>query len=396
MVFLGSKPVNTRLRQSLAVLLFLVIIFLVNSFVSGRLVTGLWGNYVLPAFLWGLLALVVRFLLFPIRLKIRTRHRRMFCWAGLICGIATMLAVFTVGLLDGFGRSPYDHSILGIIVNLFYLSPMLVGMELSRSWLMNSLFLKRPVLGIAFIAIIYSFFGFSLRRLGLLETSLEWAKFTGSTFIPVFAENILASYLVLLAGPLPSIIYRAVLLGFQWFSPILPDLNWITQALVSTFIPAFCMTLLYQLHRSEVLRERKRDTESPVGWIVASVVSVFVVWFTVGVFSIFPTAIVTGSMSPYIEPGDIAIIQRLTPDEVELDDVLLFRTEAVRIAHRVVGLDEDERGLPVFVTRGDANEQADSDPVIAEQVVGKVVYVIPRVGWITIWMRSSNHTQAGD
>jgi signal peptidase len=383
--------ISVRTRQGIAILFFLLIMFLGNNFISGRL-TGLWGIYVLPAVFWSLLALVVWFRLGLIRSKMKARHRKMFYWAGFICGMATVLAVFAVGLLEGMGRSPYDHSFSGIVINLFYLGSMLVGMEISRAWLMNSLFAKRQVVGIVFTGIIYSLFGFSLRRLAMFETSLDMAKFVGSTFIPVISENILASYLVSLAGPLPAIIYRGVLAAFHWFSPILPDLNWITQAMVSTFVPAFCMVLVYQLHKAEVLRVRKRDSESPVGWIVASVISVLIVWFAVGVFSIFPTAIVTGSMSPAIEQGDIAIIKRITPGEVKIDDILLFQLERARIAHRVVDIKKDERGLPLFYTKGDANDRIDSDPVLAEQVVGKVIHVIPRAGWITIWWRISDHS----
>jgi len=369
---------------------------LASNLVSGRFLTGLWGNYILPAVFWGLLALIIRLRLDQVRLMVKARHRKMFCWAGLICGIATVVAVFAVGFMTGLGRSPYDHSFTGIIINLFYLCSMLAGMELSRSWLMNSLFAKRQVIGIVLTGIIYSLFGFSLRRLVMLKTFQEAAQFVGNTVIPVLSENILASYLASLAGPLPAIIYRGVLAAFHWFSPVLPDLNWIAHAMVSTFVTVFCLVLIYQLHQSEVLRVRKKDSESPMGWVVASVLSVLIVWFAIGVFSIFPTAVVSGSMSPAIEQGDIAIIKRIKPDEVELNDILLFRMEGARIAHRVVDIRKDERGLPMFVTKGDANERIDSEPVLAEQVVGKVIHVIPRAGWITIGWRSTDQFLAGN
>lgn len=394
MSFLRDNLLNARLWNGLMVLGSLVTIIIVNNF-SGRLVSGILGNYILPSLLWVLLAAAVYFWLPKGRRRVKRRHRQMFCWAALICGIAGVLTILAAGLLDGFGRSPYDQSALGIMINLFSLAFMLIGMELSRSWLINVLFSKRPGVGIAVIGIILTFFSFPLRRLVYFPTALDGVQFAGGTYLPALMENLLATYLVFLGGPLPAIIYRGTLLAFQWFSPILPDLNWITRALIGTFAPAFCMVLLYQLHRTEVLRERSRDQDSPAGWIVTSAVSVITIWFAVGVFSYFPTAIVTGSMSPDIAVGDVVIVRKVTPEEIELNDIIQFKVNHASITHRVIDYGEEE-GRPVFKTKGDANANTDVDPVFYEQITGKVVYVIPKAGWPTIWLRSPENTQPVD
>ncbi len=384
------NALEARTKYGLLGIASLVAIYLTLKFVAGRIIGGFLGNYVLPFLLWCMLALAIFYLLPKARPATRPRHRSMLNWAAFLSALAFIVAVYGVGLLEGFGISPYDQSFRGIIFNIFYLGSMLVGMELSRAWLVNYLFKKKANLGIAFTGLIFTFFAFAPGRLTSFETILDGAKFAGNTFLPALAENLLASMLAFLGGAMPAIIYRGTLLAYQWFAPVLPDLNWVIFALVGTFVPVFCMVMVYQLYQSEVLKVRSREKESPFGWIATSAISVVMIWFAVGVFNIFPNVIISGSMMPKIDIGDIVIVQKTEPDQVTVGDIIQFREieQDVRINHRVIEIRKDERGLPLFITKGDANQNPDSDPVIAEQLKGKVVYVVPKVGWITIMLRS--------
>jgi signal peptidase I len=369
----------------------LVVIYTSRNWVFGKLLSGLWGSYVLPSMLWLMLALGIFYLLPKARPATKLRHRKIFNWAALLCAVAGIGAFYAAGLLTGFGRSPYDHSIRGIIINFFYLGSMLIGMETARAWLVNYLFKKQPAKGVILTALIFTFFAFTPARLLSFETTLDGAMFAGNIFLPSLSENLLASYLAFLGGVVPALIYSGTILAVQWFAPILPDLSWLIKAVVGTFVPAFCMVLLYQLYQSEVLKVKRknRESENPAGWLAVSAISVMIIWFAVGVFSVFPNVIISGSMSPEIEVGDVILVRRIGPEEVQLGDVLMFREEYARISHRVIEIREDERGLPLFITKGDANAHPDRDPVIAENVIGKVVHVLPKIGWVTILLRSS-------
>ncbi len=384
-----SKINSSQLKNSLPVIGFLSLIYIFGNWVSGKLITGFWGSYLLPSVLWLVMAAGIYYYLPKGRPAIRGRHKALFNWAALLCAIAGIGSLYAAGLFSGLGKSPYDHSFTGILINIFYLGSTLIGMEMARAYLINNIFKKRSALGVAVTAIIFTFFAFSPGRLFTFETTLDGATFAGNIFLPTLSENLLASYLAFLGGVVPALIYRGLMLAAQWFAPILPDLSWLVKAVVGTFIPAFCMVLLHQLHQTEVLRvRRKKDTENPAGWVTVSAISVLVVWFAVGVFNIFPNVIISGSMSPEIEVGDIVLVKRILPEEVQLNDVIMFREDSVRISHRVIDVKEDERGLPLFVTKGDANNSPDSDPVIAEQLLGKVVQIVPKVGWITIMLRN--------
>ncbi len=379
---------SLKVKYALMFLVILTGLYLASNYIFGRVITGLWGNYLLPSIIWLALALSVYYLLPRPKPLTKPRQRKIFYWAGFLCAVAGLASVFAAGLLEGLGKSPYDHSLFGIIVNLFYISATLLGIEVTRNFIVNYLFAKKPVIGIALTGIIFALFSFPMRRFMAFSSAYDGAVFSGNILFPALAENFLASYLVFLGGAWPALIYRGVLMAFQRFSPILPDLGWVVKALIGTFVPAFCMVLLFQLQRSEIERVKVREKDNPIGWVVVSVLSVIMIWFSVGVFNVFPNVIITGSMSPAIEVGDIVIVERGTPWDVETGDVIQFQSDNVRVSHRVIEILEDERGLPLFITQGDANAKPDSQPVYSDQYVGKVVYVVPHIGWATIFLRS--------
>lgn len=93
-------------------------------------------------------------------------------------------------------------------------------------------------------------------------------------------------------------------------------------------------------------------------------------------------------MSPQIDKGDVVIVKREPTAAVDVGDVILFKEDNVRIAHRIVETGRDEGGQRIFWTKGDANKSRDVDPVLPEQVIGPVIYTIPKAGWVTILIRS--------
>ena len=74
-------------------------------------------------------------------------------------------------------------------------------------------------------------------------------------------------------------------------------------------------------------------------------------------------------------------------DVINEGDIIQFRKEKVTVMHRVVDIQETE-DLRFFITKGDANDEPDKDPVIPENVVGKLVLTIPKIGWASIVVKS--------
>lgn len=78
-----------------------------------------------------------------------------------------------------------------------------------------------------------------------------------------------------------------------------------------------------------------------------------------------PFAVLSPSMTPKYEVGDLVYVLPTDPEKIEVGDVLTFiaNAEGVVVTHRVVEMDR-ENGC--FYTKGDANDSRDGSPVVYE------------------------------
>lgn len=106
--------------------------------------------------------------------------------------------------------------------------------------------------------------------------------------------------------------------------------------------------------------------------------------FSLGGFKIFN--ILTGSMLPKYEVGDILISKDIAPSEIQIGDDIVYLGNSGTFAgktvtHQVISI-EDENGTYKFHTKGIANTE--EDPLVSEeQVRGKIVYKIRTLSYIS-------------
>lgn len=100
-------------------------------------------------------------------------------------------------------------------------------------------------------------------------------------------------------------------------------------------------------------------------------------------------AIRSGSMSPAIDTGSLAVTLPVNPYSIDIGDVIAYHPPSnpdTVVIHRVAGIDN---GSPLsFRTKGDANNSFDSYLLPAESVVGQVKYNIPWIGYLVGFTRS--------
>jgi signal peptidase len=125
--------------------------------------------------------------------------------------------------------------------------------------------------------------------------------------------------------------------------------------------------------------------------IVIVGVGVLVIWF--GLTLAFGTqnpfyVVASGSMIPELEIYDVLIVQGHEPfEDLEIGDIIVFNRPSDHnrvIVHRVVSIiDDDPKTLR---TQGDANPASipgTDFPITEEEYIGKVVYTLPQVGYVT-------------
>lgn len=92
--------------------------------------------------------------------------------------------------------------------------------------------------------------------------------------------------------------------------------------------------------------------------------------------------VLSDSMSPAIGAGSVVYVNDISADQIQTEDVITYRSNSAgsRVTHRVVDVVERD-GQRQFRTKGDANEEPDPDLVAPSQVVGRVSFHVPLIGY---------------
>lgn len=105
--------------------------------------------------------------------------------------------------------------------------------------------------------------------------------------------------------------------------------------------------------------------------------------------------VLSSSMSPTLQAGDVIFVTRVDPDDIEEGDIITFEppsghseASAERVTHRVVEVARRD-GEKLFRTKGDANEVPDQELVPASNVIGVVRFSVPLIGYIISFGGSS-------
>ena len=96
--------------------------------------------------------------------------------------------------------------------------------------------------------------------------------------------------------------------------------------------------------------------------------------------------IISGSMQPELEVGDIVVVKKINPNDLKKDDVISFRKGQTIITHRIVEVKKAEEKLQ-FLTKGDNNNTNDKDLVSDKEIEGIVVNKIQKLGKIVLKLR---------
>ena len=99
-------------------------------------------------------------------------------------------------------------------------------------------------------------------------------------------------------------------------------------------------------------------------------------------------AILSGSMSPSMNVGDLVVVAPQSPDDLKVGDVIVFQSPIGNslVCHRIIAITQEDGSL-VFHTKGDYNEDPDPFTLQSDSIVGKVQVCIPTMGYVVQWLR---------
>lgn len=89
----------------------------------------------------------------------------------------------------------------------------------------------------------------------------------------------------------------------------------------------------------------------------------------------------SGSMEPAIKMGSLVMVK--PADDYKIGDVITFgpvTKTKIPTSHRIYDIKINE-GSPICITKGDANDSPDTREVQKKDILGKVVFDIPYLGY---------------
>ena len=114
-------------------------------------------------------------------------------------------------------------------------------------------------------------------------------------------------------------------------------------------------------------------------------------------FSSSLAVVYSGSMAPEMPIGALAWMEPVDPAQVEVGDIIAFNPPwmepDVTVSHRVIEIIKGE--TLAFITKGDANEDPDSDVIPADNVVARVSFNLHNMGYLMLRVRKYTKGRLG-
>lgn len=314
--------------------------------------------------------------------------------AALLMAGVQIASLMLLGVLGGFGRSPYARGLLPLLGNVLATLVIILAVEMVRALLIAAWGGRHPGRSLFMSGLLMTVASLPVSLYATLNTAQDAVQTVGTRILPTFANHLLASLFSLAGGPAPALAYRGLLAVFEWASPILPDPSWIMMALVGTVVPVIGLVTITDLFSPEDdeddtgagAKAGKDKEDSGIGGLLfVGLVAVGLIWFNTGALGVQPTVLSGPSMLPTIQPGDLIITQEVPVEELVVGDIIRFYQEGRYVVHRIIEIEENGNDY-VIVTQGD-NVNAPDDPINESQYAGKVIVMIPKAGYPSLLLR---------
>ncbi len=202
-------------------------------------------------------------------------------------------------------------------------------------------------------------------------------------------SNLLYNFISVRFGAGSIIAYRLITSLYAYIIPVLPD--------VYAFFSSFCrmmapLFVYWVIDRTFVKHDEKALAKggTVLGRILGTIACIIMVGFIMVVscqFSVGAIVIGSSSMSGAIDTGDVVVMKRIGADErLREGDIVVFNRRNERIVHRLIKI-STVAGEERYYTKGDMNESEDEGYVTKSDLMGKVLFKVPAVGWPTLWLK---------
>ena len=370
---------NNKLLIILVIYLFITIFFYIKDFV-------LLINIINPLF-WSCITFYFIFNKKNIFLRCKKKDKNFIYIT--VLSIIYIIFYFYLGNYFGFVKSPYNHKISSIMDNIFIQIMPIIGIEVTRIFIITKN--KSNKFLIFFTTVLLVLLEINYKSLiNIVLNKKELFEYIYQGIIPAFINGILYTYITIKTSYISSLIFRVNIKLLNLLVPILPNLDWFVYSAFNILFPIM-MYLIYKyvLFKQRIdTRKRKQDNYYKLSYIITIILLIILVCFMVGVFKYEPITILSNSMSQIFSKGDVVIYKKINGDEIKnlpINSIIIYSKQEKNIAHRIINKVEEDNNI-LFETKGDNNNEPDSELVKIDQVKGVYVFHIKYIGYPSVWL----------
>jgi len=301
--------------------------------------------------------------------------------------LAGILPSYIMGFITGFGLNILAITPTQFIINVLYFLGYYAMLELLRYNIVEyikNLSLSHVILISLFIVILEVPFSkllmfyppFILKFISLISISIVYT---------IIASRYSFNQLL---------IVRLLTIFMTKLFPILPDMQWYIDIQITLLTSIIQLSILYLIFRYPFMNKRSFRSIN-IGKIVSkrvrlisnlgtALVIVLVLLFSISLFLGYRFLVISSSsMTPTLKVGDLVITEQT--DDVGEGDVIAFMLKDKIVVHRIVKIDTS-LSRAIYYTKGDALDTMDPWELSKENILGKVVFIVPYMGMPMIYM----------
>ena len=295
--------------------------------------------------------------------------------------IIYFLITYGIGIFIGFLSNSYSLKITSIIKHLIPAIIFIITTELVRYTVISANKDKKyPIVVITILIILLEL----LMTINAYKTNTFEGifKLIASSLIPLSVKHYMLSYLSYSTGIKSPIIYRLILDLYIYIAPIFPNFGEALQSIINIIFNIIIYLSNYQIVNERQYKEPEFKTKKfDVTDLAYTIIIVFVVCLASGKMRYSIISIGSGSMSPTFNKGDAVVLdQKPAKNNIKKQDIIVFENHGKLTIHRIIRI-EEKNNETYYYTKGDANNVEDNVELTYEDVKGKLLFIVPYVGY---------------
>jgi len=294
-----------------------------------------------------------------------------------------VIIYYLSGFIVGFQQSPLNFGLSNTIKNLIKYVLLRIIIETTKYYLIKE---NNTKIFIVITTILFIIINIDINYIiNLLEQPKELFKYFSNTIIPTTIYGIVGTYIIKNSSLKSNILLQIVPLILTYTIKISPNLDWY---LYSVFHIVYLL-LLYTYLKYEI--DKREKTEQKAKKIIYSQIpiisiSIIMILFVLGIFTYVPIGVMSNSMKPIFERGDIIVYKKVKNiNDIKENDIICYQLDNIKVMHRVIKI-ENINNKKYFTTKGDNLLSNDPLKVKEEQIIGTIIFTIPRLGYPSVWL----------